>query len=94
MQLFKNLQQFLREKPKQTDKTNLFQTHECEFMENTYSWVEKKSLHMQIWPRNGNHTKLSKKHLEKAKNSPFSLQLFVMIWYIYFSMSIFFKKIQ
>ena len=62
MQHFKNPQQFFGEKPKQTDKNNLFQAHECEFLENTYSWVEKKSINMQTWPRNGNNKKLSKKY--------------------------------
>ena len=47
---------------------------------------------MQISPRKWQSHQVNQKALEKTKNSPFSLQLFVMRGHMYFSMSFWSKK--
>ena len=63
---------------KQTGKTNLFWPHEWSYMVNTCSWIEKNASVCEFHLENGNLKKLSKKFLEKAKTSSFSLKLFVV----------------
>ena len=82
MRFLKNLQQFLREMPKKTDKTNLFQTHERNLM----VLVLKKSPNLQILPGKWQSHKVIQKAVRKAKNSPFSLQFPLMRRHMYFSM--------
>ena len=79
MQISFILQHFLRKKTKEIGKRNIIWPHECRFMPNTFSLFVKNPYVCKFLLENSNLKKLSKKHIEIAKTSPLSLELFMAI---------------